>query len=91
MSRVFHGANSAASTLSRVGLDPAGGTDPASAAIAWSAWDSQEAQYTSVWRLIETPTVAASSGFVTVFLDFVQTENAGWHINCFDDAAVTAL
>lgn len=90
-SAVYRASNSANSTLSRVGIDPAGGTDPASSNIVWSAWDSQPTDYTYVWRQLQTPYVTAGGPFVTVVLDFKQSELPGWHINCFDDAALLAL
>lgn len=90
-SRVYHGGNSANSTLSRVGIDPSGGTNPAAGSVVWSLWDSQAAQYTSVWRLIETPAVTVPGAVATIFLDFLQTEGVSWHINCFDDATIVAL
>lgn len=87
-SAVFRAANSTTSTLSRIGIDPSGGTNPASANIAWSAWDMQSADYTFVWRQLQTPAVTSISSTVTIFLDFQQSESAGWHVNCFDDATL---
>ncbi len=35
--------------------------------------------------------VAVAGGPVTVFLQYVQTDVYGYHINCFDDAVLTVL
>lgn len=88
-SRVLHGGNTAEAAKNRIGIDPTGGTDPASPNVVWSGWDTQDAWYYSEWRPLSTPTVTASASSVTVFLDYVQQETPGWHINCFDDAVLT--
>lgn len=88
MSAVFHGDNPPESAISRVGLDPAGGTNYQSTSIKWSSWDQQDADYTWEWRLLRTPRANATASYVTIFLEFRQSNASGWHINCFDDAAV---
>lgn len=84
---VYRGSNTENAALSRVGIDPTGGTDPAAQTVVWSVWDSQAATYQSEWRLLTTPVAACTGDRITLFLDFQQSE-AGWHINCFDDAMI---
>ena len=76
----------------RVGIDPSGGTNPASGTVQWSANDYAYFSADSVWRELVSPTVTASAGYVTVFLDYKMLgEGAyltGWHICCFDEAAL---
>jgi len=90
-SRVYHGGNPEDSARSRVGIDPTGGTNPAAAAVVWSPFDSQPVEYYSEWRELVSPAVSSPGGYVTIFLDAQQTNAAGWHINCFDDAGVYAV
>mgnify|MGYP005841566635 CR=1 FL=1 len=90
-SRVLHGANSEEAARSRIGIDPTGGEDPSSANVLWSAWDSQEAWYHSEWRELATPAAYCPSGPVTVFLQYAQQEESGWHINCFDTAVLASV
>jgi len=87
-SRVFHSGNAAASAQSTVGIEPNGGTDPSAATVEWSPVDIQNTSSYSEWRLLTTPSVTCVSGYVTIFLDFKQFNNSGWHINSFDDAKV---
>ena len=87
-SRVFHSGNPATSAQSRVGIEPNGGTDPSAATVEWSPVDVQDASSYSEWRLLTTPSVTCAGGYVTIFLDFKQFNNSGWHINSFDDAKV---
>lgn len=87
-SRVYWADNSSDSAQNRLGIDPAGGTDPGSASVQWSAVDKQPTAYYSLWRELSTPSVTCLGGFVTVFLEAKQINTAGWHINCFDDAGL---
>lgn len=87
-SRVFWNGNSPDSVRNRVGIDPTGGTNPAGATVAWSPIDTQPNPDTSSWKQLTTPTVTCATGLVTIFLDFTQTNPAGWHVNSFDDAEV---
>jgi len=87
-SRVYHLYNSADSAQNRVGIDQNGGTNPTSASIQWSSVDTQATEGYSVWRLLTTPVITCTGGFVTIFLDAKQANPVGWHINCFDDARV---
>ncbi len=86
-SRIFWSGSYAASAQSRVGIDPNGGTDPAAASVLWSIWDMQGTPDYSTWVQLTTPTITAGD-IATIFLDFKQTDAAGWHVNCFDDAGV---
>jgi hypothetical protein len=90
-SRVFHGDNPENSAINRVGIDPTGGTNPSSDTIVWSPSDIQISKWYSEWRLLVTPAVNCNGGQVTVFLDMKQNNPSSWHINCFDDAALTAV
>ncbi len=85
-SRVLHGGNTAEAAKNRIGIDPTGGIDPNSPSVQWSDWDTQSAWYYSEWRELSTPIVSSPGGTVTVFLQYLQQETAGWHINCFDSA-----
>ena len=84
-SLVLRGGNTIEAAKSRVGVDPTGGSDPNSPNVIWSNWDSQAAWYFGEWRQISTPAVSCPGGTVTVFLQYLQQEVGGWHINCFDD------
>jgi hypothetical protein len=86
-SRVFHGVLGADAAVSRVGIDPTGGNNPASSAVAWSWWDTQLQSGYSEWRELLTPTVDVAGGRCTVFCQYVQRA-ARYQVNCFDDAVV---
>lgn len=90
-SRVFHTYNDPAAAANRVGLDPAGGTDPGSPNVVWSDWDTQPAAVFSEWHRISTPPVAVSGGFCTVFLQYAQQFNPYHHMNCFDDVELSPM
>lgn len=83
---VMRADNPVDSAQSKIGIDPTGGTNPASANVRWSSVDTQSTDYATVWRQLSTPVVTSSAGFITVFLDAYQINSAGWHINCFDNA-----
>lgn len=80
------------SARNRLGLDPSGGTSATAGSVTWSAWHVQPREATEGWRKLAVE-AEATSPFMTLFLDFLQTDIAGseWHINCFDAAAVTDL
>jgi|GEM_PF-2633839 len=88
-SRVYHSDSNWVSAINRVGIDPSGGTNSASANIKWSTTDSQSASSFSEWHPIKTPAATCSGGYVTIFLDVKQYNNAGWHISCYDDVVLT--
>jgi len=74
-------------TRNRIGIDPAGGTDPDAETIVWSDWDYELDYYTFEWKYLSV-TAAATSSTVTAFMEYQQQfqNDAGeWHINCFDD------
>lgn len=87
-SRIFWSGNSSTSTQARVGIDPNGDTNPSAASVVWSSTDMQPSSDTSRWVQLITPTVTCSTGVLTIFLDYTQSNPPGWHINSFDDAGV---
>lgn len=87
-SRIYRTDNPVDSVRNRVGIDPTGGTNPASASIQWSPVDTQSTAGFSEWKELVSPAVTCTGGYVTIFLDSAQLDAAGWHINCFDDAAL---
>jgi len=79
-------------TKSRIGLDPAGGSDPNSASVVWSGWDIEPTGGDGSWDQISV-TASAAGPSMTVFLYFHQdvTDNppgGQWHVNSFDDLTV---
>jgi len=74
-------------TKSRIGIDPAGGTDPSSPNIIWSDWDIQPTEIVWEWHILEVSAVAQSDK-ITLFVEYSQNTVPGnqWHINCFDGA-----
>lgn len=87
-SLLYRDLNSADDARSRIGIDPTGGADPDSPSVVWSPWDIQPNERQKQWSLLNTPTVVAGGDTVTVFLQAYQSTSGGWHINCFDDAAL---
>lgn len=88
-SRVYHSDSLWWSAVNKVGIDPKGGRNSASADIRWAPADSQSRSNFSEWHQLTTTGETCANGFVTIFLDFKQYNNAGWHINCFDDVVLT--
>lgn len=86
---IYRTQNQAGDAKGRVGIDPAGGTDPSAASVVWSAWDSRAQPAAADWRLISTPEVSAQEAKVTVFLEAWQGP-VGIRIICFDDAGLFA-
>jgi hypothetical protein len=87
--RQYHGDNPYSETRDRIGIDPTGGTDPASANVRWSDWNYNFWHWQSEWRLFTTPS-AYSAGNCTVFIQFDDQSNYGWHIHAFDDTALVS-
>lgn len=67
----------------RIGIDPAGGTDPAGA--VWSSTDEAAEE----WRLLQTPEVTATAGVVTVFLEYSIPSGDMINACFFDDCSLT--
>lgn len=81
-------------TKARVGMDPAGGTDPSGAGVVWSAWVTNPETDFVRWFPVEL-SATATADHVTVFLDydFVLTggsSEGAWHEVAFDDLALLA-
>jgi len=80
---------------SRIGLHPAGGTEP-DLQVIWSPWDRQPLTKKVGWREIQVE-ARASGPVMTVFLDFEQRDASSpppgsqWRINCFDGASLEDL
>jgi len=87
-SRVYRADNPLDSVQNRIGVDPTGGTSPNGPNVQWSSTDTQPTAGYSEWRELVAPAVTSPGGYVTVFLDTVQINSAGWHISCFDDAGL---
>lgn len=79
-------------TMSRIGIDPYGGTSAASPDVVWSDWDVQPIEAAPGWReLVVTATPVTPT--ITLFLE-VMNDNVGgsqWHIHAFDDVAYREL
>ena len=76
-------------TKHRVGLDPYGGTNPASGNIRWSDWEYNFWIGESEWHQLESPAYTVNSGVATVFIEYEDTCMNGWHIHAYDDTALT--
>jgi len=87
---IYGEAGGAAHSWSRVGIDPAGGTDPASANVQWCSWVNNPTDLTWSWVLL-TKTATATASYGTFFMDYKQDPTGGggayqWQVNGFDDA-----
>lgn len=80
------GSSDPANTNNRIGIDPAGGTNPAAAGIVWSQRASTQYQ----WKQIGAA-VRAIGGAMTLFLDAQQNFAVEWNLNAFDDCLLTSL
>ncbi len=71
-------------TITRIGIDPTGGTDPNAITVRWSPYTySQDA-----WTQVATSAVA-SSNWITVFLYGGNDVGLEWSIFSFDDVILT--
>lgn len=77
-------------TKHRIGIDPNGGTDPNSGNVRWSAWDYNFWLGKSEWKQLSSPSVSVTGGACTVFLQYEDTANPGWHIHAYDDAVLSS-
>lgn len=89
-SNTYRGEHPYTETRARVGLDPDGGINPAAASVKWSGWDIAYDEWAESWDEMVSPSGVSATGFATIFLDYAKLEEVGWHINCFDDAAVSS-
>mgnify|MGYP005840192269 CR=1 FL=1 len=88
--RLYHGDNPYSETKERIGVDPFGGTDPASANVQWSAWDYNFWHWESWWKQLTTPAVSVGGGSATVFVHYDDPTPQGWHIHAYDDLALVS-
>ncbi len=82
----YRRSDPAAGAILKVGLDPAGGTDPLAEAVQWSA---EAAAYDAWAELSVTATARAES--VTVFLYMTQAEGLAFNQVYWDRAALVTL
>jgi hypothetical protein len=82
-SRTYRQGGSEGSVANRLGVDPAGGTDPTAPTVIWTPFRESP----SGWERLAL-TVTAARPRITVFLQHRQPGDTVWAINCFDDAAV---
>jgi len=80
--QTYREGGSSGDTACRIGIDPAGGTNPSASGISWSLWTENHGD----WVRIGTQATATSDR-ITVFL---QTHQAApvWNVTCFDDALI---
>jgi hypothetical protein len=82
---ILNMGGSGASNEARIGIDPAGGVNPAAGSILWSSTNEAAVE----WRLLETPEVSATGGVVTVFLAYSMPTADNGNAVFFDDCSVT--
>lgn len=75
-------------TKERIGIDPTGGANPDSPSVQWSSWDYNFWLGRSAWKELISPSVTVSGGACTVFIQYDDTCNPGWHIHAYDDTAL---
>ena len=68
---------------SRIGVDPFGGTDPASSDIVWSSWMRTGGS----WKK-GTVTVTPQADRITIYLQHEQSTENAWNLNGFDHLEV---
>lgn len=90
-SRVYRIGNPVDSAQNKVGIDPTGGSNPNAPTVQWSAVDTQPTEAFSEWKQLSTPVVQTAGGYVTVFLDMLQTAAAQWKVNALDDAELAIV
>jgi len=69
-------------TRVRLGIDPDGGVDPASANVKW--WSLYSVSNDKQWNIGSVTTTSGASGLVTVFLDIRQLWAIPWHVAAVD-------
>ncbi len=71
----------------RIGIDPFGGTNPASANIVWTPWTWSPEQWSSL-GLTGANKVRAQASTVTVFLENKHYYNLRYNFTMFDDVTL---
>jgi len=74
-------------TRCRVGIDPAGGTDPAGGGVVWGSWVTNPDDWTGAWYDVSVRATASASS-MTVFLQYEMDDVKYWRVCCFDDVQV---
>ncbi|MCC6485325.1 MAG: carboxypeptidase regulatory-like domain-containing protein [Armatimonadetes bacterium] len=69
----------------RIGIDPAGGTNPSAFSVVWSPWNESFNR----WG-VSSIAATASSTAVTVFLQYTMTQSEQWNKAAFDDIFLTS-
>lgn len=69
----------------RVGIDPAGGSDPLGFDIAWTEWTSTG----GAWRDISTPSVQPAEDSVTIFIEQRHSWGLEWNHGCADNVRLS--
>lgn len=87
--QIYHGNNPYSETRDRIGIDPTGGTNPGSLSIRWSSWDYNFRHWQCAWKQLVSPAVTVSGGACTVFVQYDDQSNDGWHVHGYDDLALT--
>lgn len=77
--RTYREGGGSGDVACRIGLDPAGGTNPAAATVQWSSWTESQGQWTRIAAQAESV-----GSVMTVFLDARQNAPV-WNITAFDD------
>ena len=68
---------------SRIGLDPDGGTNPASGSVVWSPWLDTDGNWEAA-----AASATSRAGRATIFLQHAQDAGNVWNINAFDGLEV---
>jgi uncharacterized protein YraI len=79
--------NNFSGAVTRVGIDPTGGTDPNSPNIVWSDWGGGLNQ----WNLMQVTTRAGATGAVTLFLYATQSQPSDPNGVFWDDAYLVGI
>ncbi|MBI5671038.1 MAG: SH3 domain-containing protein [Chloroflexi bacterium] len=79
--------NNVAGAVTRVGIDPTGGTDPNSPAVVWSPFAGGLYQ----WNLMQVTARAGASGVVTLFLYATQSQPSDPNGVFWDDAYLVGI
>ena len=74
-------------TRCRVGIDPAGGTDPAGGSVVWGSWATNPEDWTGAWFDASVRATALGSS-MTVLLQYEMDDVKYWRVCCFDDVQV---
>lgn len=80
--RCYQSAGAPGDDAARLGIDPTGGTDPASTNIVWGSW-----AYSDDWTPMSVSATAAADK-MTIYVDIRQPFGYEWNINVVDDVAL---